>query len=250
MKKNVIIVGSLGLLGFNLVLDLLKDDYKVIGLDIIKDKKKLNFLGNNKNFFFLKADISSVKQINNSIRAGEKKFGKIYGAINCSYPILCGSNVSPNKANPKNIIYNLTKHLGGAILFATQICKYFNSNKNGNLINISSIQGLGAPKFQHYNNQIFFSPIEYSAIKAGIISITKYLSKYYLKSGLKINCISPGGIRTKAQNNKFVNAYIRDCGKIGLLYPSHITSTVRYLLSDDSSAINGQNIIIDDGWSL
>ena len=37
------------------------------------------------------------------------------------------------------------------------------------------------------------SPIEYSAIKAGVISITKYLSKYY-KKNIRVNCISPGGI--------------------------------------------------------
>ena len=38
------------------------------------------------------------------------------------------------------------------------------------------------------------SPLEYSAIKSGIISITKYLSKYYKKRNLRVNCISPGGI--------------------------------------------------------
>ena len=36
------------------------------------------------------------------------------------------------------------------------------------------------------------SPIEYSAIKAGVISITKWLAKYYKNKNIRINCISPG----------------------------------------------------------
>ena len=38
------------------------------------------------------------------------------------------------------------------------------------------------------------SPIEYSASKAGIISITKYLAKKYMNKNIRVNCLSPGGI--------------------------------------------------------
>ena len=64
-----------------------------------------------------------------------------------------------------------------------------------NLVLISSIQGIQAPKFEHYKNLNMNSPIEYSAIKSGIISITKYLSKYYRNKNIRINCVSPGGIK-------------------------------------------------------
>ena len=39
------------------------------------------------------------------------------------------------------------------------------------------------------------SPIEYSAMKAGIISLTKWLAKYYRNKNIRVNCISPGGIK-------------------------------------------------------
>ena len=45
------------------------------------------------------------------------------------------------------------------------------------------------------------SPIEYSAIKSGIISITKYLAKYYKKNNIRINCISPEVSRIINQKN-------------------------------------------------
>ena len=97
---------------------------------------------------------------------------------------------------------------------------------------------------------LFFSPIDYSAIKAGVISITRYLSKYYRKKHINVNCISPGGIISRKHNVKFKKNYSKDCGSIGLLSVNHIIPSIIYLLNDESIAVNGQNIIIDDGWSL
>ena len=93
------------------------------------------------------------------------------------------------------------------------------------------------------------SPIEYSAIKSGIISITKYLSKYYKKRNLRVNCISPGGIRNN-QPNIFIENYNSSCNSKGLLDSEDLTGLILFLISDKSKYINGQNIIIDDGWSL
>ena len=65
-----------------------------------------------------------------------------------------------------------------------EITKYFLSRRKGNLIHISSIQGIAAPKFNHYLDTEMTSPIEYAAIKSGIISITKWLAKYYKGKGI------------------------------------------------------------------
>ena len=120
---------------------------------------------------------------------------------------------------------------------------------NGNLILISSIQGVRPPKFEHYNNLKMVSPIEYSAIKSGIISIIQYLAKYFKKKkNLRFNCISPGGIED-SQPILF-KKYKASCINKGLLDPKDITGTILFLIDDRSKYINGQNIIIDDGWSL
>ena len=93
------------------------------------------------------------------------------------------------------------------------------------------------------------SPIEYSASKAGIISITKYLAKAFGKKNIRANCISPGGIKVN-QPKSFQRKYRKSCLTKGLLNPKDICGTVEFLLSDQSRYINGQNFIIDDGWSL
>ena len=93
------------------------------------------------------------------------------------------------------------------------------------------------------------SPIEYSTIKAGVIMMTKYLAKLYLKNDIKVNCISPGGIRD-GQDKNFIKAYKKSCGNKGMLDPKDMVGVVEFLISDKSRYITGQNIIIDDGWTL
>ena len=93
------------------------------------------------------------------------------------------------------------------------------------------------------------SPVEYTAAKSAIIAISKYFAKYYKNKNIRINCISPGGIFDN-QDSKFIEKYKQDTLNKGLLDPEDMLGTVKFLVSDDSKYINGQNIIIDDGWSL
>ncbi len=119
----------------------------------------------------------------------------------------------------------------------------------GNLILVSSIQGVTSPKFHHYKGTKMSSPIEYSAIKSGTISITKWLSKYYKNKNIRVNCISPGGI-LDGQDENFIENYRKSCNSKGMLDPKDISGSLLFLVSDMSKYINGQNIIIDDGWTL
>ena len=93
------------------------------------------------------------------------------------------------------------------------------------------------------------SPVEYSVIKAGLISLTAYLAKLYKKNRITVNCVSPGGIKDN-QPKKFMKRYLNSCGTKGLLEPNDIVGAIIFLLSNSSEFINGQNLIIDDGWSL
>jgi NAD(P)-dependent dehydrogenase (short-subunit alcohol dehydrogenase family) len=108
---------------------------------------------------------------------------------------------------------------------------------------------VSAPKFEHYKGLKMNSPIAYTAIKSGIIAITKYLAKYYGKNNIQVNCISPGGIKD-SQPKVFVRRYKTSCLSKGLLEINDLQPIVFFLTSDNSKYINGQNIIIDDGWSL
>ncbi len=93
------------------------------------------------------------------------------------------------------------------------------------------------------------SPIEYSAIKAGVIAITRWLAKYHSNQSIRVNCVSPGGILDQ-QATEFLKRYRESCANIGMLSGEQVAAAVVFLLSPAAEAITGQNLIVDDGWCL
>ena len=93
------------------------------------------------------------------------------------------------------------------------------------------------------------TPVEYAVIKSAILHLTKYLAKYFKNKNIRVNAISPGGI-LNAQPEPFLRKYRDLCSSKGMLDPSHLKGTLLYLVSDASSCVNGQNIIVDDGFVL
>jgi len=247
---NVLITGGSGKIGAQLAIDIANKGWVPILADVNRESlSNVSKSLEGRNHYCIFSDITTQDGIENCIIETINKCGEIDAAVHAAYP---KSKSWPNNFEELNEIYlkdDLNNQLGSAILFSKEITKYFSSKGKGNLIHISSIQGISAPKFDHYIGTEMTSPIEYAAIKAGIISITKWLAKYYKNSGMRINCISPGGIKDK-QPDSFLNNYRNDCNNIGMLSSSQVTSTILFLLSNDSIAINGQNLIVDDGWSL
>ena len=92
-------------------------------------------------------------------------------------------------------------------------------------------------------------PVEYAAIKSGLIHLTKYMAKYFKGKNIRVNTISLGGIEDK-QPESFLRAYKEFCLNKGMLNAKDISGTVLFLLSDLSEYVNGQNIVVDDGFTL
>ena len=248
-NKNIIIVGGCGQLGSNFVKFLSDLGHNII----IADNNVL--VGNNlvatikKNVKFIKCNVNKDKDIDNLIKSSAKLFKSIDAVIYLSYPRSRGWGTHFESIKRKYLTQDLNDNIGSSIIFSQKIIKFFLKQKYGNLIHFSSIQGIAPPKFDHYDGTKMISPIEYAAIKSGIILVTKYLAKLYKKKNIRVNCISPGGIFNN-QDSKFLKKYKKTCGTKGMLDPEDLNSTIVYLLSDGSKYINGQNIIIDDGWSL
>ena len=242
-KENVLLLGSEGLLGKSFQLFLKdKENLNTICVDIKKKKISTNYI---------QANIKNPKSIIKVINFFEKRFNKIDHIIDCVYPILnLKRNKRINKYDLKTLEKNLSKNMSYPIMLCEIFGEYFKKNKiKGNFIFISSIQGIMAPKFDHYKGSSMSSPAEYTAIKFGLSGIVKYFAKYYGKHKINFNCISPGGILNN-QSPSFLKKYKKDCLSQGMLNPEDLYSTLYLLLQKNSKMINGQNIIVDDGWSL
>lgn len=114
-------------------------------------------------------------------------------------------------------------------------------NKNGNIINISSIYGLTGGSCE----------VHYSASKAGIDGLTKALAKELGPSNIRVNSIAPGMIRTE-MNNKFTEEELNNLkeetplGRIGM--PSDIAKCISWLVEDNFTT--GQVISVNGGWII
>ena len=251
MKKNktILIVGACGVIGSSLVKSLSSEGYNLLLGDI--NKKKLFQLKkiNSKQIEIFSADLVSKKNIDKFISYGHLKFGKIDSIIFASYPRSKQWGKKFEDIQEKYLKEDLYNQLGSTIIFCQRIIRYFKKQRFGNMVLISSIQGLQAPKFEHYNKTKMVSPIEYSAIKAGIISIAGYLAKYLRSTKIRVNCVSPGGIKGK-HSSKFIKKYRASCNSKGLLDPNDISKSISFLISDSSRFITGQNFVVDDGWHL
>lgn len=245
-NKIIAIIGGQGLIGKSFVTYCLSQNAKVISIDKVKncDKIKIN---DNLSFHYL--DITRETSIIKFFNKLKDKKIRLDAIINASYPKSKKYGVGIEKLEAKYLREDLFNQLGSSIILSKYALRYFKEIGEGNLIFISSIQGSMAPKFSHYSGTKMVSPIEYSAVKSGIIAITKYLAKYCKNTNIRINCISPGGILDN-QPKSFIKNYKKDCSSKGMLNPEDLNSALHMLLSDNSKLITGQNIIVDDGWSL
>lgn len=247
-NKIYLITGANGRIGYALSKKLISLGAKVIMTD--KFTNKINNLNQNNSHLIKKIDIIKEANIKKIISQSNKKFKKIDGIIHCAYPVTKDWGQPIEKIKFKSLKDNLFNQLGISILISKLFIDYFLKKKiNGKIVLISSIQGVRPPKFDHYRGLKMTSPVEYSVIKSGIISLTSYLAKLYKKNKININCVSPGGIRDK-QPKQFIKRYKDSCGVKGLLDAKDIVGTIVFLLSNSSEFINGQNIIVDDSWSL
>ena len=179
----------------------------------------------------------------------DKKYGKIDALVNNAYPRNSNYGKHFFDVSHKDFVENLGLNLGGYFTTSQVFSKYFKRQGYGNIVNISSIYGVIAPKFYLYKDTSMTMPVEYSVIKSGLIHLTKYMAKYFKGMNIRVNTISPGGILDN-QPESFLNKYNDSCSTVGMLDKKDLNGTLVYLLSDMSKYVNGQNIIIDDGFIL
>lgn len=239
--KNIIIIGSEGLIGNFLVKELSKS-FNILSIDKKKKyEKSKNFLSYNL------STISGIKKLNNHLKITNKKYSAV---INLAYPTVRGKKKNFFTIDPFEISEEISEHFGIYFSIMQTFVNYFINKKiKGNILNFTSIYGEFIPRFEIYNKTGMHMPIQYLITKNNIINTSKYVAKLTLKKNVRVNCISPGGIIDK-QNETFIKKYSKFTQTNSLLRSENLIGLVEFMLSEKSSSITGQNLIIDDGFTL
>jgi NAD(P)-dependent dehydrogenase (short-subunit alcohol dehydrogenase family) len=253
-NKVVVITGGAGLIGCAFLDALHEQGATVVVAD--NDPARLHAMaGNladsepNLRVVFHTADITSKASLGALIESLHATHGKIDALVNNAYPRNANYGRKFEDVEYSDFCENVSLHTGGYFLASQQFSAYFERQGGGNIVNMSSIYGVLAPRFGVYSGTRMTMPVEYAAIKSAIIHLTRYMAQYFKGKNIRVNCISPGGI-LDGQPQNFLDAYNQFAAGKGMLDPQDIAGTLVYLLSDASRYVNGQNIVVDDGWSL
>jgi NAD(P)-dependent dehydrogenase (short-subunit alcohol dehydrogenase family) len=240
-NKVIIVTGGSGLIGKAILTDIFKKKGIAINVDISDKTDIENFIVN--------ADITDDNSIQDAIDIIYKKFDRIDGLVNCAYPRTDDWGDHFEDINPTSWRKNVDMQLNSYFVFSQKVLKIMRNQGYGNIVNIGSIYGVVGNDFSLYEDYGGTSPAAYSAIKGGIINLSRYLASYFGPYGIRINCVSPGGIKDK-QHLSFIKKYEEKVPMRRLGNPDDIAPAVSFLLSDEAKYITGQNLIVDGGWTI
>lgn len=142
-------------------------------------------------------------------------------------------------------------NLDAAFLAAQEIGTRMASRNGGSIIQTGSIYGVFGPdqriyEGSQYNGRPINTPAVYSASKAGLDGLTRYLAAYWGHRNVRVNTLTPGGV-SSGQNETFDRKYSARVPMGRMAKAEELVGALVFLASPASSYVNGQNIIVDGG---
>ena len=257
-NKTIVLTGSAGRVGsrFSEILSKAGANLILVDKDIEKNEKLYKKLKKQykTNCFVSNIDITNTNEIDDLVKAILKKYSKIDVLINNAHFV---PRDDPNRDVPfEKYPYELwqktiSENLNGIFICCQKFGKIMVKQKNGSIINISSIYGIVGPDQRIYGKSRLNSPPFYSATKGAIVNLTKYLASYWGKNNVRVNTLTLGGIYDKKLhvNNEFVKKYSEKTMLGRMSQASDYDGAILFLASDLSSYMTGANLIVDGGWT-
>jgi len=119
----------------------------------------------------------------------------------------------------------------------------------GSIINIGSLYASTAPIPELYDHiPGFVKPPAYAASKAGVVALTKYFARLWGPRGVRVNTLSPGGVRGE-QDAEFVRKYSARVPLGRMAEPADLTGPLLFLASDESRYLTGHELRVDGGFT-
>lgn len=125
----------------------------------------------------------------------------------------------------------------------------------GSIVNIGSIYGMVSPVQDIYAYKAedtgipFIKPVAYSAAKSGLYNLTRYCATYWGRAGIRVNTLTPSGVRRDSQDAKFQANYIARMPIGRMAEAGDFTGALVFLASDASTYMTGSNVVVDGGWT-
>lgn len=249
-NKKILLVGGNGLLGSEYTSYLSSKVKHLSILDLNSDKIK-SFI-KNKNTSFYKCNILQKKKFIKTIESAIKEMKGIDVLINNA--ALTSEFSLKNKLIFDEFNYDtwdesIKVTLYGSYLASITVLPKMIKFRKGQIINIASHYGIVSPNHNIYKGENFNCPLSYSVAKTAIIGLTKWLATKYANKGIRVNSISPGGVKNN-QSKRFIKNYSSLNPSKRMAKKTEFNELIHYLISDSSEYIIGHNFVVDGGASV
>lgn len=253
-KKTAIVTGAVGHLGSEISKALASHGANVILIGRTEKSLKAFVEKNNdtfdNRFKYYVCDVTNDIEFKKIVEDVHSKFGTIDILVNCAFNEERKEFLDITKDEWNNGMNNIVTHV---VTCCQAVIPKMISNGSGSIINISSINGfLGIDQRRH--TEVKASTVYYSTGKGALLNLTKRLATEYASKGIRVNSISPGFFpKPPKDGSPGRPGYIIDLShdipmkRVGKSF--EISGVSIFLASEASSYVNGQNIIVDGGFS-
>jgi 3-oxoacyl-[acyl-carrier protein] reductase len=186
----------------------------------------------------LKADVSQAKEVEQLIEQTRTQWGRIDILVN-NAGIARDALLLRMKLEDWQAVMDL--NLTGVFLCSKAVAKIMIKQKQGRIINITSVAGLmGNP-----------GQANYSAAKAGVIGFTKTIAKELASRGITANAVAPGFIATDMTQELKADEILKFIPLARYGQPEEVAGMIRFLATDPAAAyITGQVFNVDGGMVM
>ncbi len=243
-RKVALVTGATRGIGKAIALELADNGYDIVlnyrsVNDELKQTQK-EIEEKNVNCFLVYGDISKFEDCENIAKQAIDEFGRIDVLVNNAGITRDGLIMRMKKEDFESVI---DTNLTGTFNMTRNIVPFMIKQKNGRIINLSSVVGITGNAGQ----------TNYSASKAGVIGFTKSLAKEVASRNILVNAIAPGFIETdmtKVLSDNVKEAILNQIPLKRMGEAKEVAKLVKFLVSDDSKYITGQVINVDGGMVM
>jgi NAD(P)-dependent dehydrogenase (short-subunit alcohol dehydrogenase family) len=139
-------------------------------------------------------------------------------------------------------------NLTGTFLGCQVVGRQMLEQGRGSIINLASLYGVVSPQHRIYPDTGLHQPVAYAVSKTGVIGLTRYLATAWADRGVRVNCLTPGGV-DNGHPALFASRYAAHSPIGRMARPDELRGAIVYLASAASSYCTGHNLIVDGGWT-